>query len=287
MKTIKYAMLGMLFLLPTAALAQNIQTNTTSTTVGSRTFGFDITPSQLQTIIQSANPLTCGGRGADGVMNCSLDNFVKAPGMPGSFTGNPFKIVWPEADFGCGAPCATNGGADPQTAPDFAGPNTLNGRIETNIDLGLGTASGDPFHLAGHLRFTLDPSNMNASIDQQILQEINTPGGLSLAFGETDTAASFTAGADPSIFSFAGPVGFITRTTLSQTGELGLPSSLPFALDVTLPFNYGGPFNAGTAGLSGDTFPIPEAFTTPGLQTRPDDPRTPDVDESSLFPVIF
>lgn len=152
------------------AWAQNIQTNTTSTTLGSTQFGFAITPEQLQTVMQSANPLSCGARTA-GVMDCTLDNFAKATGMPGSFTGNPNKIVWSEADFGCGTPCATEGGADPQTAPDFAGPNTLSGTINSNIDLGLGTATGDPFHAAGHITFILNPANQSASIDQLVIQE--------------------------------------------------------------------------------------------------------------------
>ncbi len=266
--------------------AQNIQTNTTSTTLGSTQFGFAITPAQLQTVMQSANALTCGARTA-GVMDCTLDNYVKATGMPGSFTGNPNKIVWSEADFGCGAPCATEGGADPQTAPDFEGPNTLSGIIESTIDLGLGTASGDPFHAAGHITFTLNPANQKASIDQQVLQEINTAGGLIVAFMETDLAPSFIAGVDSTVFSFAGPVDMTTGMQLTQTGEQGLPSSTPFTLNVTTPFVYGEPFNAGVAGFKGSAFPIPEEFSTPGLNTQPDNPVTTNLDESSLFPVVF
>jgi hypothetical protein len=268
------------------AWAQNIQTNTTSTTLGSTQFGFAITPEQLQTVMQSANPLSCGARTA-GVMDCTLDNFAKATGMPGSFTGNPNKIVWSEADFGCGTPCATEGGADPQTAPDFAGPNTLSGTINSNIDLGLGTATGDPFHAAGHITFILNPADQSASIDQLVIQEINTAGGLTVAFTETDLAPSFTAGMDASVFSFSGPVNMTTGMQLTQTGEQGLSSSTPFTLNVTTPFVYGEPFNAGVAGFTGSAFPIPEEFSTPGLNTQPDNPATTDIDESSLFPVVF
>jgi hypothetical protein len=268
------------------AWAQNITTNTTSTTLGSTQFGFAITPAQLQTVMQSANPLACGARTA-GVMDCTLDNFSKAVGMPGSFTGNPNKIVWADADFGCGAPCVTEGGADPQTAPDFAGPNTLSGTINSNIDLGLGTATGDPFHAAGHITFILNPAVQNASIDQQVIQEINTAGGLTVAFTETDLAPSFTAGTDSTVFSFSGPVNMTTAMTLTQTGEQGLPSSTPFTLNVTTPFVYGEPFNAGIAGFTGSTFPFPEEFFAPGLNTQPDNPATTNIDESSLFPVVF
>ncbi|MBI3804410.1 MAG: hypothetical protein HY282_11685 [Nitrospirae bacterium] len=289
MRSIHLLALGAMgvFLLSGAAFAQNIQTNTTSTTVGSTTFGFAITPAQLGTVMQADTAPTCGARGADGVMTCTLTNYVKGVGMPGSFTGNPFKIVWTSADFGCGLPCGTDGGADPQTAPDFDGPNTLTGTINSTIDLGIGTATGAPFHLAGHITFTLDPATMKASIDQQVIQEINAATGLTTAFEETDKAASFVAGAGSSIFSFSGPVNMTTSMHLTQTGEQGLPSPTPFTLDVTTPFAYNGPFNASTAGFSGSTFPTPETFFTPGLNTQPDDTHTPNIDESSLFPVIF
>jgi hypothetical protein len=266
------------------AWAQNIQTNTTSTTLGSTQFGFAITSAQLGTVMQSTTAPTC-----DAARVCTLNNYAKAVGMPGSFTGNPNKIVWADADFGCGAVCGTEGGADPQTAPDFPGPNTLTGTINSSIDLGLGTASGDPFHAAGHITFILNPPGTtgNTSIDQQVIQEINTAGGLTVSFTETDLAPSFTAGTDASVFSFSGPVNMITTTTLTQTGEQGPSSPNPFTLDITLPFPYGEPFNATTAGFTGSLFPFPEAFITPGLNTQPDNPATPNIDESSLFPVVF
>lgn len=255
-------------LLTKVAFGQNIQTNTASTTVGSRTFGFDITPSQLQTVMQSASLPDCGtGRGADGVMTCTLGNYVKAPGMPGSFTGNPFKRVWSEADFGCGNPCGTFGGADPQTAPEgFEGPNTLSGTITSTVDLGLGSAPGDPFHAAGHVTFVMDPSTMSASIDQQILQEIDTGSGLTIAFTETDSALSFTPIADSDVDRFTGPVDMITGMILTQGG--GPASGTPFHLGLTIPFEYGGGenFRSGN-GFTGSDFPPHQAFVTPGLNT--------------------
>lgn len=268
------------------AWAQNIQTNTTSTTLGSTQLGFAITPGQLQTVMQSTTAPTCGARTA-GVMDCTLDNFAKAVGMPGSFTGNPNKIIWAEADFGCGLTCGTEGGADPQTAPPFPGPNTLTGTINSNIDLGLGTVTGAPFHAAGHISFTLDPTTQTASIDQLVIQEINAAGGLTVTFTETDLAPTFTAGTDPSVFSFSGPVNMTTTMVLTQTGEQGPSTSTPFALNITLPFPYAEPFNLGTTGLTGSSFPLPNTFVTPGLNTQPDSPATPNIDESSLFPVLF
>jgi hypothetical protein len=275
------------FLLAGAAFAQNIQTNTTSTTLGSTQFGFAITPAQLQTVMQSANALTCGARTA-GVMDCTLDNFVKAVGMPGSFTGNPNKVVWTRADFGCGLLCGTEGGPDPQTAPDFAGPNTLSGIINSTIDLGLGTAATDPFHSAGHITFTLNPATMEASIDQQIVQAINNAAGLTMSFTETDVAPTFTAspvsGSPVDVATtFAGPVNMTAGMTLTQTGDSGFPSATPFTLNVTVPFPYGQAWNVFPAtpndAFIGSNFPPERAFQTPGLNistTNPDE-----------FPVFF
>jgi hypothetical protein len=269
------------FLLAGAAFAQNIQTNTTSNTVGSTQFGFVITPAQLGTVMQSTTAPTC-----DATRVCTLTNYAKAVGMPGSFTGNPNKIVWTRADFGCGSLCNTEGGPDPQTAPDFAGPNTLTGTITSNIDLGLGTAATDPFHSAGHITFTLDPaaSSMAASIDQQIVQAINTSGGLTVSFTETDvTPQPFTASANGDPFSFDGPVNMTAGMELTQTGDSGISSAAPFTLDVTVPFPYGQSWNTfpapGTSPFTGSNFPEQGAFQTPGLNTSTTTPN--------VFPVFF
>ncbi|MCG3115197.1 MAG: hypothetical protein LLH30_05895 [Candidatus Manganitrophus sp. SA1] len=274
------------FLLAGVAFGQNIQTNTTSTTLGSTQFGFAITAAQLGTVMQSVTAPTCGARTA-GVMDCTLDNYVKAVGMPGSFTGNPNKIVWPRADFGCGSLCFSlpggGGGSDPQTAPDFGGivgeTNTLTGIINSNIDLGLGTAATDPFHAAGHITFTLDPATMTASIDQQVVQVINNAAGLTISFTETDVAPTFTASANPDQFAFDGPVNMTAAMQLTQTGDSGIPTATPFTLNVTVPFPYAQSWNSIPAGLTGSAFPPERAFQTPGLNistTNPDE-----------FPVFF
>lgn len=274
------------FLLAGVAFGQNIQTNTTSTTLGSTQFGFAITPAQLGTVMQSVTAPTCGARVA-GVMDCTLDNYVKAVGMPGSFTGNPNKIVWADADFGCGLLCGTNGGSDPQTAPDFGGVagevNTLTGNINSTIDLGLGTTATDPFHAAGRIIFTLDPATMTASIDQQVVQNINNAAGLTITFTETDVAPTFTASADPDQFAFDGPVNMTAGMQLTQTGDSGIPTATPFTLNVTVPFPYAQSWNAfpapGTSPFTGSNFPTERAFQTPGLNISPTNP-----DE---FPVFF
>lgn len=267
------------FLLAGAAFGQ-ITTNTTSTTVGSTQFGFVITPQQLATVMQSTTAPTC-----DAARNCTLTNYVKAVGMPGSFTGNPNKVVWTRADFGCGILCGTQGGPDPQTAPEgFTGPNTLTGLITSNIDLGLGTTETAPFHQAGHITFTLDPSTGAASIDQQIVQNINDATGLTSTFTETDTAPSFTASSNSEVLAgFGGPVNMTASMQLTQTGDSGIPSTTPFTLDVTVPFPYAQPWNAfpapGGSPFTGSNFPPERAFQTPGLNistTNPDE-----------FPVFF
>ncbi|MDC4223968.1 MAG: hypothetical protein MPW15_07000 [Candidatus Manganitrophus sp.] len=267
-----------IFLLAGTAFGQataDITTNTLSTTVGSTQFGFTITPQQLQTVMQSANALTCGPR-TGLVMDCTLDNYVKAVGMPGSFTGNPNKIVWDEADFGCGSVCLTNGGPDPQTAPNFDGPNTLVGNITSNVDLGLGTATGDPFHSAGHIRFTLnpDPTSMVATIDQQIVQEINNANGLTMHFTQTDATgpngfiASAASGPPLEVaLTFPGPVNLTSSMQLTQTGDSGIPTATPFELNVTVAFPYGRPWNQQVSGFTGSDVPPERAFQTPGLNT--------------------
>lgn len=278
--------LGVFLLAGTAFGQANITTNTTSTTLGSTQFGFAITPAQLGTVMQSTTAPTCGARTA-GVMDCTLTNYVKAVGNPGSFTGNPFMTVWTTADFGCGIVCGTNGGADPQTAPNFGGApgetNTLTGTITSNIDLGLGTATGDAFHSAGHITFTLDPATMAATIDQQIVQEINNAAGLTMVFTETDRTApgaTFTASANPEeLQGFAGPVNMTAGMTLTQTGDTGLPSATPFALNVTVPFPYGLAWNNIQFGFTGSQAPNENTFATPGLNVSTGDPN--------LFPNFF
>lgn len=271
------------FLLAGAAFGQNIQTNTTSTTLGSTQFGFAITAAQLGTVMQSVTAPTCGARTA-GVMDCTLVNYVKAVGMPGSFTGNPNKVVWARADFGCGTACGTFGGPDPQTSPDFDGPNTLTGLITSTIDLGLGTATGDAFHSAGHITFNLNPATMAASIDQQIVQEINNAAGLSMVFTETDAAPTFTASPIGGLpfevaATFPGPVNMTAGMTLTQTGDSGIPSATPFELNVTVDFPYGRAWNNQISGFTGSDVPPERAFQTPGLNISPTNP-----DE---FPVFF
>jgi len=268
------------FLLAGAAFGQ-ITTNTTSTTVGSTQFGFVITPQQLATVMQSTTAPTCT---AD--RTCRLDNYQKAVGMPGSFTGNPNKVVWTRADFGCGILCGTQGGPDPQTAPEgFTGPNTLTGVITTNIDLGLGTTPTDGFHQAGHITFTLNPTTMAASIDQQIVQNINNAAGLTLTFSETDvTLTPFTASTNSEVLAgFGGPVNMDTTMVLTQTGDSGIPSTAPFTLKVAVDFPYAQPWNAfpgpGESPFTGSNFPTERAFQTPGLNISPTNP-----DE---FPVFF
>ncbi|MDC4204629.1 MAG: hypothetical protein MPW14_07795 [Candidatus Manganitrophus sp.] len=270
------------FLLAGVAFGQNIQTNTTSTTLGSTQFGFAITPAQLGTVMQSTTAPTCGARTA-GVMDCTLDNYVKAVGNPGSFTGNPFNVVWATADFGCGAAlCGTQvaGGADPQTAPNFGGlpgeANTLTGTITSTVDLGLGTATGDAFHSEGHITFTLDPSTNAATIDQRVVQEINNAAGLTMHFSEIDRTApgaTFTASTNPDhLQGFAGPVNLTAAMTLTQTGDSGIPTATPFTLNVTVPFPYAVAWNNIQFGLTGSAAPPEDAFATPGLNVSPGNP---------------
>lgn len=273
------------FLLAGVAFGQNIQTNTTSTTLGSTQFGFAITSAQLGTVMQSVTAPTCGARTA-GVMDCTLDNYAKAVGMPGSFTGNPNKIVWATADFGCGFLCGTQGGSDPQTAPDFAGPNTLTGIISSNIDLGLGTVATDPFHSAGHITFTLNPAALtnNATIDQQIVQVINNAAGLTMSFTETDvTPTPFTStpsSGNPILVAtdFDGPVNLTASMQLTQTGDSGIPTATPFTLNVTVPFPYGQTWNSfpepGDSPFTGSNFPTANAFQTPGLNVSTGAPNS-------------
>lgn len=283
--------------------AQNIQTDSNSTTVGSPTFGFAITPGQLQTVMQmdtAVSTLACGGR-IGGLMTCnstgngSSGGYAKAPGNPGSFTHNPFKQVSTTADVGWFS-------AFPQTAPNFSGPNTLTGTITVNIDLGLGTLSGDPFHSAGRLRFTLNPASMQASIDQLVEQEINAADGLSIRFIENDVTPSlFTAKQSPLVTTddspfgpvgpgngFPGPAPFtaVNLTATLQLDQNGAPfPASSFHAEETTRFPYNAMWFAPPLGCGGlppctgaglnrpSQFPPDEAFFTPGLNTGGSNPN--------------
>lgn len=117
---------------------------------------------------------------------------------------------------------------------------------------------------------------MSVLIDQQILQEINTGSGLTIAFTETDSALSFTSIADSDVDRFTGPVDMITGMILTQGGEIGPASGTPFHLGLMIQFEYGGGenFRSGN-GFTGSDFPRDQAFVTPGLNTGAGD-RFPD-----------
>ncbi|MBN4050104.1 hypothetical protein JYT17_00620, partial [Nitrospira defluvii] len=100
------------FLMAGSAFAQNINTNTSVTTLGSTQFGFEITGTQLETVMQAAvGSLDCGAGRVAGAMTCNgvgdgtSTAFVRVDGMPGSFTDSPIPgEVWAagEQNFACG-----------------------------------------------------------------------------------------------------------------------------------------------------------------------------------------
>ncbi len=292
--------------------AQNIQTNSTGTTLGSTSFGFVITPTELGRVMQAAtepncvtvsvNARNCTSNGPDGLSG-TQDDYAKRPGNPGSFTHNPFKTVDSDPDVGWFS-------AFPQTAPLGANtlstpsvPNTLTGALVTNINLGTGTKSGDPFHSAGHIRFVLTnpQTGAGATIDQLIQQEINVSGGLIINFTERDiTNTPFTTTPSPLTIAdgpgfggvsfspgsgFSNGVNLTAQLQLQQSGERGLLVENPFTLDYSVLFPYnaiwfapllgcGGPPPCTGAGLDRPTqFPPDEAFITPGLNTGGSNPN--------------
>lgn len=311
-----FLLVGVLFGLRPAS-AQNIQTNSSSTTLGSPTFGFEISPGQLQTVMQmdtAPSTLACGAR-TNGLMTCNSTGngsniaYVKAAGNPGSFTHNPFKQVDPSADIGWFT-------AFPQTAPntlDGSGnplPNTLTGLLISQVDLGISTSTGDPFHSAGHIKFTLNPTSATigafgpgtASIDQLILQEINAPGTLLINFSESDsTATPFASSPTPNVVNtapcvpgtcgnvvgnaFAGLVNLSATLEIDQDGPL-FPTTSGFHVESTVNFPHGvwfspfpnqgcgGPFPCTGQGLTGNRSPAGGEFLTPGLNTGTVNPNS-------------
>ncbi|GEM_PF-5986019 len=273
-------------LLAGTAFAQNINTDTTSTTVGSTQFGVVLNELDLQTIMQSSVALTCAGpvdaRTCTPAGNGTSTAFVRVDALPGSFTDSPTGAVSSLPNFACGPTasslnCALNlsvVGAPPgdqaQTAPNFTG-RQLVGNIDTSITVGDGgTTVGMP---DGFLNFTLNPATGEATIDQFIDHSIDLGGGSMMVFQQRDattggapigtiddpalTLVAFTALDIPSL-GLTTPIpatGMVSRTILNQGNADGFGG---LNLDVSVNFPGQG---------AGADFPLQGTFVTPGLNT--------------------
>lgn len=244
------------------AWGQNITTTTNSTTVGSTSFGFVPTVQQINTFMQTTG-VTCDN--ASAVKTCGTTNYTKVPGLPGAFTGNPFKNVSANPDFGCGTVVTTSVqcislNTDPQTAPTLLGDGRqLVGSLTITVDLGDGIA-GMP---DGNIAFTLDPANGNATIDQAITQTIDL-NGAPMVFIQEDRTVGYNNPIGGALVPFvasptstglpANGTGLVSHLFLNQGGDgrLEVNETVNFPVTGTNP---------------GIIFPLPGQFLTPGLNT--------------------
>jgi len=271
-------MLGV-FLLVGSAFAQNIDTQTTSTTIGSTTFGYLPTSADLEIFMNAgAGTMTCVL--AAGINTCTptvgndLENsYVRLPGMPGSFTDSPIAgTVSTTANFACGASvlrgddCNANMGdrsvntTDPfgQTIPTASNSRDLVGTLSLAIALGDGTTVGMP---SGFINFSLDPSvaagtefdqliDSNISLGvagdmrfQQRDATIGAAGTLVLADLDAATPTTLTLVPFTSPATIAGNgmtgVGMVSRSLITQP-DAAFGGATPFVTDVSVVFNGGG-----------------------------------------------
>ncbi len=278
------------------AFAQNIQTDTTSTTVGSTQFGFIVNSTNLETMMQvAAGTMTCDGGSPSNVCTPVVGNgfnnsFVRLDQMPGSFTDSAFGDVSSEPNFACGATglggndCGTlyvtsigTGTGGPQTAPDFSLGNQLTGAISMNVDLGGAGTAGMP---EGFMRFTMDPASNDTTIDQLIDHTVSLGGGSDMVFRQRDAtigynnlftddqmvlATAILPANDVTLVPFTSiedattsptETFMVSRLLLSQGNADGFG-----ALDLDVTVN----FPAGT--LAAAEWPVPGQYSTPGLNT--------------------
>jgi len=295
------------FFAPVTSFAQNINTDTTSTTLGSTQFGVVLSNTELQTIMQSSVALNCAGpvenRVCTPVGNGTSTAFVRVDQLPGSFTDRPVRPISSNPNFACGpvasstdcsdlnVPGNLSGGLIFLTSPDVGvngvgvtGPNQLIGDINININLGDGGATaGMP---DGFIRFTLDPAvagGSSATIDQFIDHSINLGGGSLMVFQQREA----TIGAGNLIPDLAmsdpenNPLTLLTFSTTNPNHTLALP-----ALDIglvsrtiinqgaadgfgalNLDATFNFPASQANGGLGPGGFPAQGTFVTPGLNT--------------------
>ena len=207
------------FVLAGTAFGQNIQTNTTATTMGSTQFGFDVDQEFVEIIMEldtaAAGNLSCDTR-SGGVMTCSSTgsdaanpdstDFVRLDGLPGSFTDSarpgvingmtgtgPGRTGVALVNFACGP----NGG-NADNCPNlhtnsvaFTGPDSLNrdfiGTLVNSVSFGTGATTAPN----GFSSFTLSEDGANpglflGSIDQFIDSTVSLGGTQNMVFRQRD-----------------------------------------------------------------------------------------------------
>ncbi len=302
MRIIRISTLGILglSLVASTAFAQNISTNTTSTTVGSTQFGFVIGAAELATVMQATTAPTCTGPsnarvctmpGADGTAGTG-DDFVRINALPGSHTSNPFNRVDTLPNFACGPavnsnsctmnpPMSSPAGGGPQTAPNFDG-RTLVGTISTDANLGGAGTAGMP---TGFMRFTLNiPTTgaATATIDQLIQHTVEltgavTPSTGSMTFAQRDATIGLNnpIGTPGDATTIGAPLTLVPFNPAASS--TGLPSATTGMVS-RLALNQGNADGFGGLGLDmtvnfplvgavGTAFPAVGQFVTPGLNT--------------------
>jgi len=285
-------------LLVGTAFAQNINTDTTSTTVGSTQFGTVLAPLDLQQVMQSTVALTCTGPVdarvcTPGAAQGTSTAFVRADQLPGSFTHSPTGTLSATPNFACGSLAVNSNdcqltmtninealGDLQQTAPAFGVLGTarqLVGNINSNITIGDGGATaGMP---DGFIAFTMDPATSDTTIDQFITHSIDLGGSLMVfnqrdatiglgntipdPIGGTLTLLPFTSRNTQTLGAVVGgtqiPTNLVSRMTLAQGPADGFGG---LNLDVSV--NWQGEL---TTIEEITNLPFSGTFVTPGLNT--------------------
>ncbi|MBN4053219.1 hypothetical protein JYT92_00565 [bacterium AH-315-L15] len=269
------------FLLVGPAFAQNIQTDTTMTTVGSTQFGFAMTPAQLATVMQATVAPDCGtGRDTAGLMTCDggvlqglNDAFVRISAMPGSHTGNPFGTISTLPNFACG-PAARSGDCsqfDSTPGPGGTqGPGGANQFVgDVNIDIDLGGV-GTPGMPQGFMRFTLN-ATANATTIDQFQDHTISLGAENMVFRQR--AATIGLG-NPIPDPIGGPLTLVSFDSIPAASGLPTSTGMVTRLDLdqgnadgfgALNLDQTFDFPAGTNSSLNVDFPDEGSFVTPGL----------------------
>ena len=232
MKIYRLSILGFLsfFLFANISFAQNIQTNTSSTTMGSTQFGFEPDPQFIEMVMEldttAAGNLVCSARVA-GVMDCSSASpntntgFIRTDGLPGSFTHSPIPgvihgmvgtgpgrvplpfLTGPRANFcgtgtfpansdGCPGMIFLGGSFNPLiTAPNSSARDFI-GVLTNSVSFGTGATTAPN----GFASFSID-SNLateNTTVDQFIESTVSLGGTQNMVFRQRDITLMDPAG---------------------------------------------------------------------------------------------
>jgi len=284
-----------------AVFAQNINTNTSSTSLGSTQFGVVLDPTQMQTVMQSSVPLTCIGsvdaRSCGPTVGQGTNSaFIRADQLPGSFTDSPIAgEVSATPNFACGSSALNSNdcqlpmfsllgaiGETQQTAPDVGNallPRDLVGSITSRVTLGDdGITTNMP---DGFISFTLESATGATTIDQFMSHTIDL-GGSPMVFNQRDvTIALGTLIPDPIGSDLTAVLVPFTSLNVGNLGDVGTVVQVPMDMVSRMTLDQGAADGFGGLTLDNQVnwlgalttaeqfidLPFTGKYVTPGLNT--------------------